>query len=127
MSIVKNINSEHDIIEIIGKILKRNENENINDLFERYEENLLLALAHYVYEKYPTNKSNIKSIMNLIENEFLNLNRNSSVLDEIFERLEKEDKNSLAIYYYNQFKIHAPKITQEKVIFSLMSRLQNLV
>lgn len=92
--------------------------------WEKSETALLQALCFYLIKYRPKNEQNFTSVMKLLRAAEVNENDPSqkSVLDRIFEDVEKKDPNSIALKQYQTFKMGAGK-TLKSILISTSVRL----
>ena len=122
------LRDEKDVLKLVNNLVRNTtpKGAQSNDPFwERAETALLEALILYLVKEAPPEEQNFPMVMEMInaaevreeDEEY------SSVLDELFERLEMRNPDHLAVKQYHIFKLAAGK-TAKSILISLGVRLE---
>ena len=122
------LRDEKDVLKLVNNLVRNTtpKGSQSNDPFwERAETALLEALILYLVSKAPPYEQNFPMVMEMInaaevreaDEEY------ASVLDELFERLEMQEPEHLAVKQYHIFKMAAGK-TAKSILISLGVRLE---
>ena len=122
------LQDDKDVLKLVTNLIRNTtpKGSNTNDPFwERSETALLEAMILYLLHKAPLEEQNFPMVMEMIaaaevreEDETF-----QSPLDELFERLEMQEPDHLAVKQYNIFKLAAGK-TAKSILISLGVRLE---
>ena len=122
------LRDEQDVLRLVINLINNTTpkgTKNSDPFWEKSETALLEALILYLREVAPPEEQNFAMVMDLIgaaevreEDETF-----QSILDELFERLEMINPESLAVKQYRIFKLGAAK-TAKSILISLAVRLE---
>jgi type IV secretion system protein VirD4 len=122
------LRDEKDVLKLVGNIVRNTtpKGAQSNEPFWVMAETALMeALILYLVSEAPPEEQNFSTVMEMIggaevreEDETY-----SSILDELFERLEMRDPENLAVIQYHIFKLSAGK-TAKSILISLGVRLE---
>lgn len=122
------LHDDKDVLKLVTNLIRNTtpKGSNTNDPFwERSEMALLEALILYLLSQAPPEEQNFPMVMEMIAAAEVREEDESyqSPLDELFERLEMKDPESLAVKQYHIFKLAAGK-TAKSILVSLGVRLE---
>jgi len=122
------LRSETDVLKLVTNLVRNTtpKGASNNDPFwEKSETALLEALILYLLYCAPKEEQNFSMIMDMLNAAEVREEDESyqSVLDELFDRLEAEEPDNLAVRQYNIFKMAAGK-TAKSILISLAVRLE---
>ena len=122
------LHDDKDVMKLVTNLIRNTtpKGSNTNDPFwERSETALLEALILYLLSQAPPEEQNFSMVMEMIAAAEVREDDESyqSPLDELFERLEMEDSENLAVKQYHIFKLAAGK-TAKSILVSLGVRLE---
>ena len=123
------IREEKDIFIMVNTLIKNtspSEGKAGDPFWENSEKLLISALALYLWHVYPEKDQTFANILKLINMAEIDENDSTaeSPLDIMFNALEKEDPNNLAVKLYKKFKLGAGK-TLKSILISVGVRLQS--
>ena len=121
------IRSDKDVLKLITNLIRNTtpKGSNTNDPFwEKSETALLEALMLYLYHYAPDDEQNFTMVMEMLNYAEVKEDEEDyeSPLDELFNRLEILDSNSLALKQYKIYKQAAGK-TAKSILISVGVRL----
>ena len=121
------IQNDKDILKLITNLIRNTtpKGSNTNDPFwEKSETALLEALMLYLYHYAPDDEQNFTMVMEMLNYAEVKEDEEDyeSPLDELFNRLETLDSNSLALKQYKIYKQAAGK-TAKSILISVGVRL----
>ena len=121
------IQNDKDILKLITNLIRNTtpKGSNTNDPFwEKSETALLEALMLYLYHYAPEDEQNFTMVMEMLNYAEVKEDEEDyeSPLDELFNRLETLDSNSLALKQYKIYKQAAGK-TAKSILISVGVRL----
>lgn len=121
------IQNDKDILKLITNLIRNTtpKGSNTNDPFwEKSETALLEALMLYLYHYAPVDEQNFTMVMEMLNYAEVKEDEEDyeSPLDELFNRLETLDSNSLALKQYKIYKQAAGK-TAKSILISVGVRL----
>ena len=121
------IQNDKDILKLITNLIRNTtpKGSNTNDSFwEKSETALLEALMLYLYHYAPDDEQNFTMVMEMLNYAEVKEDEEDyeSPLDELFNRLETLDSNSLALKQYKIYKQAAGK-TAKSILISVGVRL----
>lgn len=121
------IQNDKDILKLITNLIRNTtpKGSNTNDPFwEKSETALLEALMLYLYHYAPDDEQNFTMVMEMLNHAEVKEDEEDyeSPLDELFNRLETLDSNSLALKQYKIYKQAAGK-TAKSILISVGVRL----
>lgn len=121
------IQNDKDILKLITNLIRNTtpKSSNTNDPFwEKSETALLEALMLYLYHYAPVDEQNFTMVMEMLNYAEVKEDEEDyeSPLDELFNRLETLDSNSLALKQYKIYKQAAGK-TAKSILISVGVRL----
>ena len=122
------LRDEKDVLKLVTNLIRNTTPKgaaNNDPFWEKSETALLEALILYLLYMAPPEEQNFPMVMDLLsaaevhedDEEF------KSILDQLFNRLESEEPNNLAVKQYNIFKLAAGK-TAKSILISLAVRLE---
>ena len=122
------LRDEKDVLKLVTNLIRNTTPKgaaNNDPFWEKSETALLEALILYLLYMAPPEEQNFPMIMELLsaaevhedDEEF------KSILDQMFNRLEAEEPDNLAVKQYNIFKLAAGK-TAKSILISLAVRLE---
>jgi type IV secretion system protein VirD4 len=122
------LRDEKDVLKLVTNLIRNTTPKgaaNNDPFWEKSETALLEALILYLLYMAPPEEQNFPMIMDLLsaaevhedDEEF------KSILDQMFNRLEAEEPDNLAVKQYNIFKLAAGK-TAKSILISLAVRLE---
>ena len=122
------LRDEKDVLKLVTNLIRNTTPKgaaNNDPFWEKSETALLEALILYLLYMAPPEEQNFPMIMDLLsaaevheeDEEF------KSILDQMFNRLESEEPDNLAVKQYNIFKLAAGK-TAKSILISLAVRLE---
>lgn len=122
------LRDEKDVLKLVTNLIRNTTPKgaaNNDPFWEKSETALLEALILYLLYMAPPEEQNFPMIMDLLsaaevhedDDEF------KSILDQMFNRLEAEEPDNLAVKQYNIFKLAAGK-TAKSILISLAVRLE---
>jgi len=122
------LRDEKDVLKLVNNLVRNTtpKGSQSNDPFwERAETALLEALILYLVSKAPPYEQNFPMVMEMINAAEVRESDEeyASVLDELFERLEMQEPEHLAVKQYHIFKMAAGK-TAKSILISLGVRLE---
>lgn len=122
------LRDEKDVLKLVNNLVRNTtpKGSSSNDPFwERAETALLEALILYLVSKAPPYEQNFPMVMEMINAAEVKESDEeyASVLDELFERLEMQEPDHLAVKQYHIFKMAAGK-TAKSILISLGVRLE---
>ena len=122
------LHDDKDVLKLVTNLIRNTtpKGSNTNDPFwERSETALLESLILYLLSQAPPEEQNFPMIMEMIAAAEVREEDESyqSPLDELLERLEMKDPESLAVKQYHIFKLAAGK-TAKSILVSLGVRLE---
>ncbi len=122
------LRDEKDVLKLVNNLVRNTtpKGASSNDPFwERAETALLEALILYLMSKAPPYEQNFPMVMEMINAAEVRESDEeyASVLDELFERLEMQESEHLAVKQYHIFKMAAGK-TAKSILISLGVRLE---
>jgi len=121
------LKSDIDALKLITNLIANTTPKNANKsdpFWEQSEKALLQALVLYLLHEAPENEQNFGMVMYLVENCGVREDSEDfkSPVDVVFEKLEKDNKNHIAVKQYKIFK-HASGKTAKSILVSLAVRL----
>lgn len=120
------IRDDKDVLKLVTNLIKSTtpKNSSSNDPFwEKSETALLSALMLYLIHTAPKNEQNFSTLMYMIENAAASENEDQrSPVDILFEALEEDDPQHIAVKQYKVFK-QAPGKTAMSILVSAAVRL----
>jgi type IV secretion system protein VirD4 len=122
------LKDDKDVLKLVTNLIRNTtpKGSNTNDPFwERAETALLEALILYLLYEAPKEEQNFPMVMEMIAAAEVHEDDESyqSPLDELFERLEMQESEHLAVKQYNIFKLAAGK-TAKSILIGLGVRLE---
>ncbi|MCM1565176.1 MAG: type IV secretory system conjugative DNA transfer family protein [Dehalobacter sp.] len=122
------LKDDKDVLKLVTNLIRNTtpKGSNTNDPFwERAETALLEALILYLLYEAPKEEQNFPMVMEMIAAAEVHEDDESyqSPLDELFERLEMQESDHLAVKQYNIFKLAAGK-TAKSILIGLGVRLE---
>lgn len=125
------IKEEKDVFVLVNTLIKNTTPAGASKgdpFWENSEKLLLSALILYLWHVYPPKDQTFANVVKLLKMARMDENGNSdsteSPLDILFDDLEKEDPQNLAVQQYHTFKL-AEKKTISGILISLGVRLQS--
>lgn len=121
------IKEEKDVFTLVNTLIKNtnpSEGKGGDPFWEKSENLLLTALILYLWHVSPPEEQNFANVVKLINIAEVDENTSESKLDVLFEELEKEDPENLAVLQYHKFKLGAGK-TLKSILISVGVRLQS--
>lgn len=121
------IQSDKDVLKLITNLIKNTTpkgTQPLDPFWEKSETALLQALMLYLYHYAPEEEQNFSMVMEMINYAEVKEDDEDymSPLDELFNRLEIDDPNSLALKQYKIYKQAAGK-TAKSILISVGVRL----
>lgn len=125
----KYLQDEKDVLKLINNLIKNTtpKNSSTSDPFwDKAETTLLQAIMLYLYEEAPIEEQNFSMVIEMIAAAEVKEDDENymSPLDELFERLEFKNPDSLALKIYRIYKL-APAKTTKSILISAGVRLQS--
>lgn len=125
----KYLHDEKDVLKLINNLIKNTtpKNSSTSDPFwDKAETTLLQAIMLYLYEEAPIEEQNFSMVIEMIAAAEVKEDDENymSPLDELFERLELKNPDSLALKIYRIYKL-APAKTTKSILISAGVRLQS--
>jgi type IV secretion system protein VirD4 len=122
------LKDDKDVLKLVTNLIRNTtpKGSNTNDPFwERSETALLEALILYLLYEAPPEEQNFPMVMEMIAAAEVREDDETyqSPLDELFERLEMQEPEHLAVKQYNIFKLAAGK-TAKSILIGLGVRLE---
>lgn len=122
------LRSETDVLKLVTNLVRNTTpkgTSNNDPFWEKSETALLEALILYLLYCAPKEEQNFSMIMDMLNAAEVREEDESyqSVLDELFDRLEADEPDNLAVRQYNIFKMAAGK-TAKSILISLAVRLE---
>lgn len=120
------IKEEKDVFTLVNTLIKNtnpSEGKGGDPFWEKSENLLLTSLILYLCHKAPVEEQNFASVVKMINIADVDENTSESKLDVLFQELEDEDKENLAVSQYKKFKLGAGK-TLKSILISVGVRLQ---
>lgn len=121
------IHTEKDVFILVDTVIKNTNGEGrANEPFwENADKQLLYALVLYLWHKVPVEEQTFGNVTKLLAMAKVDENNSNmkNVLDGLFDELEKEDPNNLAVRNYKQVRNTAGK-TLKSIISSVSTRLK---
>lgn len=115
------LHDDKDVMKLVTNLIRNTtpKGSNTNDPFwERSETALLEALILYLLSQAPPEEQNFPMVMEMIAAAEVREEDESyqSPLDELFERLEMKDPESLAVKQYHIFKLAAGVVCSKRLL-----------
>ena len=122
------LNDDNDVQKLVTNIFKNTTpkgSQTGDPFWDQAAMMLLLALIFYLHYEAPVDEQNFPMVMEMIRaGEVREDNEEyQSSLDELFERLETQDENHIAVKYYRSYRSGSAK-TLKSIQITLMSRLE---
>lgn len=122
------LRDEKDVLKLVSNLVRNTtpKGSQSNDPFwERAETALLEAMILYLINEAPPDEQNFSMVMEMINAAEVREEDESysSILDELFERLEMKKPDHLAVKQYHIFKLAAGR-TAKSILISLGVRLE---
>lgn len=123
------LHSDNDIQRLVTNLFKSTtpKGSQTNDPFwDTAASMLLLALIFYLYYKAPPEEQNFAMVMEMLRNAEVDDEDDDSIespLDKLFNRLETENPNHIALKYYRSYHSGSGK-TLKSIQVTLQSRLE---
>ncbi|SDW49312.1 type IV secretion system protein VirD4 [Lachnospiraceae bacterium KHCPX20] len=121
------IKKDEDVLTVVKCLMANTDDSKAakgDQFFAKAEECLFVSLFYYIWYKYPKEKQNINSVMELyLMAKVSEKNENEqSKLDVIFDELEKNEPNHIAVKNYKIFKQGTGK-TLKSILISFGVRM----
>ncbi len=119
--------SEDDIIKLIDIFIKnaKTKGSSGDEFWENSEKMLLYAISLYVYNMYDEKDVGFNAVLDLIEEEKIRDSEELSNLQAKFAELEKLYPKTLAVRYYNDFRVAEDK-TLKSILISVAVRVAKI-
>lgn len=120
------IHSEKDILKLVTTLIAntKGEGKSNDDFWQKAETLLYTALIGYIHYVAPPEEQNFAMLIDLISSMETreDVEDFQNPVDEMFERLEKDEPNHFAVRQYKKFKLAAGK-TAKSILISCGARL----
>ena len=120
------IRSEKDILKLVTTLIAntKGEGKSNDDFWQKAETLLYTALIGYIHYVAPPEEQNFAMLIDLISSMETreDVEDFQNPVDEMFERLEKDEPNHFAVRQYKKFKLAAGK-TAKSILISCGARL----
>lgn len=120
------IHSEKDILKLVTTLIAntKGEGKSNDDFWQKAETLLYTALIGYIHYIAPPEEQNFAMLIDLISSMETreDVEDFQNPVDEMFERLEKDEPNHFAVRQYKKFKLAAGK-TAKSILISCGARL----
>lgn len=120
------IHSEKDILKLVTTLIAntKGEGKSGDDFWVKAETLLYTALIGYIHYVAPPEEQNFAMLIDLISSMETHEDDDTfqNPVDEMFERLEKDDPNHFAVRQYRKYKLAAGK-TARSILISCGARL----
>ena len=120
------IHSEKDILKLVTTLISntKGEGKSNDDFWQKAETLLYTALIGYIHYVAPPEEQNFAMLIDLISSMETreDVEDFQNPVDEMFERLEKDEPNHFAVRQYKKFKLAAGK-TAKSILISCGARL----
>lgn len=120
------IHSEKDILKLVTTLIAntKGEGKSNDDFWQKAETLLYTALIGYIHYIAPPEEQNFAMLIDLINSMETreDVEDFQNPVDEMFERLEKDEPNHFAVRQYKKFKLAAGK-TAKSILISCGARL----
>lgn len=120
------IHAEKDILKLVTTLIAntKGEGKSNDDFWQKAETLLYTALIGYIHYVAPPEEQNFAMLIDLISSMETreDVEDFQNPVDEMFERLEKDEPNHFAVRQYKKFKLAAGK-TAKSILISCGARL----